>query len=136
MTWDAKHIGAWASALEGADIVVNLTGRSVNCRYNEKNKAEIIDSRVDAVNVLGHAIANCFYPPALCVSIASATIYRHAEDRPQDEFTGEMYDDFSVQVCQAWEAAFNDQLVPLRARQFYVRPLCWVRVVCLCLIKE
>jgi uncharacterized protein (TIGR01777 family) len=84
----------------------------VNCRYNEKNKNEIFDSRTDAVKVIGAGISKCKNPPALWINASSATIYRHALDRPQDEYTGEFHDDFSVQVCKRWEKTFYDQSTP------------------------
>lgn len=110
--WDGQTVGKWADALEGCDILINLAGRSVNCRYNEKNKAEILNSRLDAVNVLGEAVGGLKVPPALFINTASATIYCHAEDRPQDELTGEMGTGFSVDVCKAWETAFNELELP------------------------
>jgi len=106
VVWDARTLGDWTAALDGADLLINLAGKSVNCRYNARNCAEIMRSRVDATAVLHEAIAACAHPPKLWINSSSATIYRHAEDRPQDEATGEMHHDFSVQVCKAWEAAF------------------------------
>src|SRR5688500_8707024 len=61
--WDGKTIGPWVAVLEGADAVINLAGRSVNCRYNEANKTEIYASRLDSTRVLGEAIAACDRPP-------------------------------------------------------------------------
>jgi len=111
--WDGQHLEKhWTSELEGADIVINLAGKSVNCRYTEKNKGEIMDSRVNATNALGQAIRQCTVPPKMWINAGSATIYRHATDRPQDEETGEIENDFSVQVCKNWEASFNSQRTP------------------------
>ncbi|HVI43625.1 MAG TPA: TIGR01777 family oxidoreductase [Chitinophaga sp.] len=110
--WDARTTGNWTSALEGADLLINLAGKSVNCRYNEKNKREIFESRVYATQALGQAIQQLQQPPKLWINAASATIYRHAEDRPMDEFTGEIENDFSVQVCKRWEQTFNDITLP------------------------
>jgi len=110
--WNGKDIGAWCNELNGADIVINLAGKSVNCRYNERNKKEIFDSRTNATNILGEAIRQSISPPKLWINAASATIYRHATDRPQDEFTGEYHDDFSVQVCKRWEQTFFEQRTP------------------------
>jgi uncharacterized protein len=107
--WDAKTTGEWTKELEHADLLINLTGRTVNCRYTEKNKKEIFDSRTDAVRVLGKAIRSCDHPPALWINASSATIYRHATDKPQDEVTGEFHDDFSVKVCQRWEKTFFEE---------------------------
>lgn len=111
--WDGRHQEKhWTSELEGADIVINLAGKSVNCIYTEKNKKEIFDSRINATNALGEAIRNCTVPPKLWINAASATIYRHATDHPQDEYNGEFHDDFSVQVCKLWEKTFADQRTP------------------------
>lgn len=106
--WDAMSIGKWTKHLEGADILINLAGKSVNCRYTQRNKDEIMNSRVVATKVLGAAISELKNPPKLWINSASATIYRHAEDRPQDEYNGDIEDDFSVRVCKAWEQAFNE----------------------------
>jgi len=110
--WDGKTAGDWTSELNDADLIINLAGKSVNCRYNEKNKNEIFDSRTDAVKAIGDAINKCNRPPSLWVNASSATIYRHAEDRPQDEYTGEFHNDFSVQVCKRWEKTLYDQQTP------------------------
>jgi uncharacterized protein (TIGR01777 family) len=107
--WDGKTIGEWMNDLNDSDLIINLAGKSVNCRYNEKNKKEIFDSRTNAVKALGEAIKKCEHPPALWINASSATIYHHAMDRPQDEYTGEFHDDFSVQVCKRWEKTFYDQ---------------------------
>ncbi len=105
--WDAKTLGTWTGSLTGCNLLINLAGRTVNCRYNARNKTEIMDSRVDATRLLGEAVRLMHNPPELWINGASTTIYRHAEDRPQDEYTGEIENDFSVQVCKAWEAAFK-----------------------------
>ena len=110
--WDGKHAGEWIAELERADLVINLAGKSVNCRYNEKNKKEIFDSRTGPVIAIGEAIRKCHEAPPLWVNASSATIYRHAEDKPQNEYTGEFHDDFSVQVCKRWEKTFYDQVTP------------------------
>jgi len=106
--WDGKTPGEWVKELEGSDVLINLTGKSVDCRYNEKNKKEIISSRVNATKVLGEAINKLADPPKVWLNSASATIYRHAEDKAMDEYTGEPGTGFSVGVCQAWEEAFNE----------------------------
>ncbi|MBW8687950.1 TIGR01777 family oxidoreductase [Chitinophaga rhizophila] len=110
--WDGKTQDAWVSHLERTDILINLAGKSVNCRYTEENRKEIFSSRVASTQVLGAAIQTLKHPPALWINSSSATIYRHAEDRPMDEFTGEIADDFSVQVCKQWEGAFNQTVTP------------------------
>lgn len=110
--WDGKNTGDWVSELEGADIVINLAGRTVNCRYTRKNKKEILDSRVNATAAIGKAIGQCLHPPSLWINASSATIYRHAEDKPRDEYSLDLLDDFSTQVCKEWEKAFHEQPAP------------------------
>lgn len=104
--WDGKTLGDWVEALEGAELVTNLAGKSVDCRYNEKNKKAILNSRVDSTRVLGLAIQRAKNPPKLWINSSTATIYRHAEDRPMDDETGEIGSGFSVNVAKAWEEAF------------------------------
>lgn len=110
--WDGKHQGDWAKELNGADLVVNLAGKTVNCRYTEKNKREIFDSRTDATKAIGLAIAQAVHPPKLWINAASATIYPNATDEPRDESFTDFHDDFSVQVCQLWEKTFYEQRTP------------------------
>ena len=110
--WDGKTTGEWTKEFEDADLIINLAGRTVNCRYNKKNKKEIIESRTDAVKAIGEAIRQCTSPPKLWVNAASATIYRQAIDKPRDEYDNEFGDDFSVQVCKLWEKTFFDQITP------------------------
>lgn len=98
-------------ALNGADLLINLAGKSVDCRYNEANKKEILKSRVDTTGILGEAILKCQQPPKLWINSSTATIYRHAEDRPMTESQGEIGSGFSVDVATQWEQAFfNFQL--------------------------
>lgn len=110
--WDAQSLGPWAQHLENADLLINLTGKSVNCRYTPKNKQAIFDSRTNATDILAAAIRSIPRPPKVWINAGSATIYRHAEDHPMDEFNGEIANDFSVQVCKKWEASFNSASVP------------------------
>ena len=106
VTWDGMNPGPWVDALEGAEALVNLNGRSVDCRYTEENKRLNYSSRLDATAILGAAVQRAKNPPKVWLNAASATIYRHAEDREMDEDTGEIGTGFSVDVCQAWEAVF------------------------------
>jgi uncharacterized protein (TIGR01777 family) len=110
--WNAKDKGDWTSELEAADIIINLCGKSVNCRYTTENKRRILSSRTEPTQALGTAIQKCIDPPKLWINASSATIYRHAEDRPQDEYNGDIENDFSVQVCKAWEKSFFDIRTP------------------------
>ena len=90
-------------ALENAEMLINLAGKSVNCRYNAKNRREIFDSRTKTTDILGQALAHCENPPPLWINSSTATIYRHAEDRPMTESGGEIGTGFSVEVAKAWE---------------------------------
>jgi uncharacterized protein (TIGR01777 family) len=111
--WDGLRVEKhWAAAIDGCDMVINLAGKSVNCRYTRKNKQEIFDSRTDSTRAIGLAIRDAVVPPKVWINAASATIYRHAEDRPQDEYTGETGAGFSVAVCKKWEQVFDEQRTP------------------------
>jgi NAD dependent epimerase/dehydratase family enzyme len=101
-----------APAVSGADLVLNLAGRSVNCRYNAHNREVILRSRVDTTLAIGDAVRRAAEPPALWINSSTATIYRHAEDRPQTESTGELGEGFSVGIARAWEEAFNAEDLP------------------------
>lgn len=106
LVWDGKNEGDWATELENADLLINLCGKNVNCRYNATNRQAILDSRIDPTGLLGKVVSKLKNPPDLWINAASATIYRHAEDRPQDEYTGEIGKGFSVDICTAWESLF------------------------------
>lgn len=110
--WDGKNLGNWCKVIDGSDVVINLCGKSVNCRYTTANKQAIFDSRTIPTKAIGQAIQLSERPPSLWINAASATIYRHAMDKPQDEFIGEVENDFSVQVCKKWEASFFEQETP------------------------
>ena len=94
------------AAVDGADLVLGLAGKSVNCRYTPRNRAEILSSRIDTTGELGRAIAVAVRPPALWINSSTATIYRHADDRPQTDEDGEIGSGFSVDVATAWEHEF------------------------------
>lgn len=121
LEWDGKNLGPWALALEGAEAVINLAGRSVNCRYTPQNRAEIISSRVDSTKVIGEAIAACKTPPQTWLNASTATWYRHAEDKPQNDWLGEPGEGFSCEVAQAWEDAFFGAEVPAVTRKLALR---------------
>jgi uncharacterized protein len=106
--WDGQSLGNWTKELEGAEVVINLAGKSVNCRYNKKNKQEIFDSRTNATTIIGKAIKLVATPPKLWINSSSATIYRHAEDKDMDELEGEIGEGFSVEVAKRWEKTFYD----------------------------
>lgn len=109
VTWDGKQQGKWCSEIDGCNVVINLAGKSVNCRYNEHNKREIFESRIDATKAIGETIKNAVVPAQLWINAASATIYKHATDHAFDEYNGEYENDFSVQVCKLWEKTFFEQ---------------------------
>ncbi len=113
LVWDGKTAGEWYKELNSADLLVNLAGKNVNCRYNEKNKREIFDSRTNSIVALSDAAKKCTVPPKLWIQCASATIYRHAEDRPMTEADGEPGQGFSVEVCQLWEKTFWERTAEL-----------------------
>src|SRR5688500_16595128 len=116
VAWDAKSLGDWARELDGATAVVNLSGRSVDCRYNAKNRREIMDSRVDSTRVVGEAIAHCKSPQRVWLNSSTATLYQHTFGKPHDETSGDMdsataaKDAFSVEVAQAWERALFEEM--------------------------
>ncbi|MBD2766783.1 TIGR01777 family protein [Hymenobacter sp. BT664] len=112
--WDARTLGPWAAELEGAAILVNMAGRSVDCRYSAANKREIIASRVESTRVLGQAVATCATPPQVWVNSSTATIYADTRgDQPANtEATGVIGTEFSEGVATAWEAAFAAGATP------------------------
>src|SRR5690242_9955008 len=121
MYWNGREVDDWIQAIEGADLVINLAGRSVNCRYTEKHRREIMDSRVLSTRAVGRAIAAAKDPPALWMNASTATIYRHAEDLAMDEGTGELGGNelgappqwrFSIDVATAWEQEFFNAATP------------------------
>lgn len=118
IAWDACSLGNWAREFEGADAVINLAGRSVNCRYNARNRRLIMDSRVNSTCVIGQAIAKCQAPPTVWLNASTATIYKHHYGPAWAESgeTGsapEARDAFSIEVASAWEQALNEVQTPL-----------------------
>ncbi|MCQ6269263.1 TIGR01777 family oxidoreductase [Pseudarthrobacter sp. R1] len=110
-TWEDDD-GAIARVLEGTELLVNLAGRSVSCRYNARNKAAILQSRVSTTAALGRAVALCRQPPSTWLNASTGTIYRHATDGPQTEQDGELGTGFSVDVARAWEAELEAAVTP------------------------
>jgi uncharacterized protein (TIGR01777 family) len=112
LKWDGKTKGYWTTFLEGTDVLINLTGKSVNCRYTETNKNEIYTSRIDSTNLLCKVVQELKYPPKVFIQSSSATIYRHSEDKLMTEKDGEIGEDFSMDVCKKWETVFNSYQLP------------------------
>ena len=112
ISWDGRVLGNWARTFESADAVINLAGRTVNCRYTKENLKQMMDSRVDSTHVVGEAIRRAKRPPKLWLQMSTATIYSHRFDAANDEFTGIIggheagvpaYWEFSVEIARRWE---------------------------------
>jgi uncharacterized protein len=138
IAWDGKTLGPWAKQLDGADVVINLAGRSVNCRYTDANRADMLNSRIDSTRVVGEAIAAAAKPPRVWLQSSTATIYSHRLDAPNDEATGWIASDgsagarstpegsaesidapsgdpkwkFSVEIAKAWERTLAEAPTP------------------------
>jgi uncharacterized protein len=119
--WDGRKPGDWTAAIEGADVVINLAGHNVNCRYNARNRRLIKESRVESARVLGDAIARASRPPRVWLQASTATIYSHRYDEPNDEATGALGGSepdapdtwrFSIDVATAWESELNESATP------------------------
>ena len=119
--WDGKTLNTWKKELDGCDVLINLAGKSVNCRYTPENKDAIFSSRVDSTNILGEAINQCSQAPALWINSSSATIYKHSEDKANDELTGETSNTFSERVCQTWEKTFFEHPTNPTVRKIALR---------------
>lgn len=116
--WDAKSLGDWTKLVDGADMVINLAGRSVDCRYTVANRRDIIASRVDSTRVLGEAIVRARHPPRVWLNCSSATLYKHSFDRAMDEqsetgATPGAHDEFSIEVIRQWERALDEAQTPV-----------------------
>lgn len=109
--WDAKTLSNWSDELNNADVLINLTGKNVNCRYTEANKSEILNSRLESTRVLGQATRNTENPPKLWLQASSSTIYNHSH-QPNDEGSNNIGDDFSMTVCKEWERAYWEEYCP------------------------
>jgi hypothetical protein len=122
VSWDARSLGPWAAELDGADAVINLAGRSVNCRYTADNLAAMMSSRVESTRVIGEAITRAAQPPRVWLQMSTATIYAHRFDAPNDEVTGILggaepdvprYWDTSIAIARAWEETLFSSATPL-----------------------
>jgi uncharacterized protein (TIGR01777 family) len=129
LAWDAQTLGSWASEIDGADVIINLAGRSVNCRYSPENRRTITESRVHSTRVVGQAIAQALQPPSVWLQASTATIYAHRYEAPNDEATGILGGSetrapdtwrFSIDVATAWERALDEAVTP-RTRKVKLR---------------
>ncbi len=121
VSWDGVNLGPWATEIDGADVVINLAGRTVNCRYTKENMNDMMQSRVDSTRVVGQAIAQAKRPPRVWLQMSTATIYAHRFDAANDETSGVLggnesgvptYWSFSVDIAKAWEQALNEAPTP------------------------
>ncbi|MEV5164607.1 TIGR01777 family oxidoreductase [Streptomyces werraensis] len=121
VAWDGVNLGPWAEAVDGADVVVNLAGRSVSCRYTPENLRAMMDSRVDSARVVGEAIASARRPPKVWLQMSTATIYAHRFDAANDEATGVIggtergvpdHWAYSVRIAKNWERAQEEATTP------------------------
>jgi uncharacterized protein len=121
VAWDGRTLGPWVAELEGADVVINLAGRSVDCRYHERNLTEMMYSRVKSTRVLGQAIAAAKHPTRVWLQAGTATIYAHRFDAPNDEATGVIGGleqgvpalwGRSIAIAQAWENEVRTATTP------------------------
>jgi uncharacterized protein len=117
VAWDGATLGTWRREIEGCDVVINLAGRSVNCRYTAANRREILQSRVSSTRVIGEAIAGAAIQPRVWLQASTATIYAHRYDAPNDEYSGVFGGQeldapsawrFSIDVAHAWERTFAE----------------------------
>lgn len=121
VAWDAETRGSWTKELDGADVVVNLAGRSVNCRYGAENRRLILDSRVRSTRIVGAAIGLAQPAPRVWLQASTATIYSHRFDAPNDEASGILGGrepgapdtwNFSTDVATSWERALDEARTP------------------------
>jgi uncharacterized protein (TIGR01777 family) len=106
INWNAKTFSGWENELENATVLINLAGKSVDCRYTKENKREILLSRIESTKVLNKAVLNCKNPPKHWLNSSTSTIYRFSLDKEMDEINGEIGNDFSINVALSWEKAF------------------------------
>ncbi len=110
--WDGKTEGEWCSLVEQSDVVINLCGKSVDCRYTDKNKKEILDSRILPTTLLDRVISKSENKPKVFINASSSTVYIHSEDQPMNEAEGVKGDDFSMNIVKLWEAVFFKNKIP------------------------
>ena len=112
VNWDAKTFSGWETELENTTVLINLAGKSVDCRYTKENQREILLSRIESTKVLNQAVLDCKNPPKHWLNSSTSTIYRFSLDKQMDEVDGEIGNDFSMNVAQSWEKAFFKSETP------------------------
>ena len=112
VNWDAKTFSGWENELENASVLINLAGKSVDCRYTDANKKEIYNSRINSTKILNEAVLNCKNPPKHWLNSSTSTIYRFSLDKQMDEVYGETGDDFSMNIAKSWEKTFFETETP------------------------
>ncbi len=118
--WDGKTMGAWSAELDGATALINLAGRSINCRHNKKNRRQIMESRVNSTAILGEALALCSHPPEVWLNASTASVYADAEKTPQGEGM-KLGQGFFVDVAKGWEGAMMTATVSENVRRIALR---------------
>ena len=113
VNWNARTFSGWENELENAAVLINLAGKSVDCRYTEKNKKEILLSRIESTKILNKAVLKCQNPPKHWLNSSTSTIYRFSLDKQMDEIDGEIGNDFSINVALSWEKAFFKTETPV-----------------------
>ncbi|MBP4141431.1 TIGR01777 family oxidoreductase [Flavobacterium sp. P4023] len=112
VNWDAKTFSGWETELENTTVLINLAGKSVDCRYTKENQREILLSRIESTKILNQAVLDCKNPPKHWLNSSTSTIYRFSLDKQMDEVDGEIGNDFSMNVAQSWEKAFFKSETP------------------------
>lgn len=121
IAWDGQSLGEWAKSIDGCDVVINLTGKNVNCRYTKKNFKEMLNSRVLSTQIIGEAIRLAKNPPSIWLQMSTATIYSHRFDAANDEFNGIIGGNEpevpaswsgSILIAKEWEKALNEAKTP------------------------
>ena len=130
LNWDGKTLSGWSNEIDGSDIVINLAGRSVNCRYNQHNRKVITESRVNSTRAVGEAIKTAKTPPSLWLQMSTATAYAHRFDAANDEIDGILGGNepdlpetwnFSIDVVKAWEKAVEEAEISEDTRKVILR---------------
>lgn len=127
--WDGVNAGPWVDEIDGCDVLINLAGRSVNCRYHARNRRDMLESRIFSTRAVGEAVAAAVRPPRVWLQASTATICAHRYDAAHDERSGILGVaepgapaawQFSVELARAWERTFDDAIAP-RTRKLALR---------------